>query len=243
MQLGLTNNTTWMCVRPGAKLSQLRQSAHQVLQNAKKQGKATGHVYYLAGIPDLTTKIRGEDCYQEVVYMGTPSETVPLLETELIATAKMTQEMGWTPVFCTISPMSLKDWNSSARTPYLLHHNQYGDMQALLENTVIAANHVIRSLNKSNRVYTPNLQRQIAKISHGKVKFMYNRLYDGCHPCASVVDEWVKIMKQAMTINDQKMAQIPAETTRTPIQERCIGFPVDDSDSDSDIETSHKRRW
>ena len=126
IQTRLINDNTWMCVRPGAKLSQLRQCAHHVRQNARKQGKTPGHVYYLAGIPDITTKIRGEDSYQEVIFMGTPSETVPLLETEIVATATMTLKMGWTPVFCTISPMSLKDWNSSARTPYLLHHNQYG---------------------------------------------------------------------------------------------------------------------
>ena len=83
---------------------------------------------------------------------------------------------------------------------------------------------MIRSINKSSRVYTPNLQRQIVKINHEKVKFMYNRLYDGCHPCERVVDEWVKILKQAMAVNDQRKAQ-------------------EDSDTYSDIESSHKRRW
>ena len=116
-------------------------------------------------------------------------------------------------------------------------------MQALLENTVISANHVIRAINKSNRVYTPNLQRQIAKFNHGKVKFMYNRLYDGCHPCASVVDEWVKILKHAMAVNDLWRTQLPEGMIRTPIQECYIGFPAEDSDTDSDIEASHKRRW
>ena len=244
LQPKLVNNTTWMCVRPGAKLTQLKQCANQVLLTANKQGKAPGHVYYMAGIPDLTTKIRGDDSYQEVVFMGTPLTTVPILEKEIISTASMTFKQGWTPVFCTITPMSLRDWNSADRTPYILHHNQYEDMQVLLENTVIAANHVIRSINKSNRVYTPNLQRQIVKTKNGKTKFLYNRLPDGCHPCESVVNEWAKIMKRSMSENDQRTAFDPAERISTPTKKECyLGFPTEDLETDSDSETLHKRRW
>ena len=242
LQPSLVNDTTWMYVRPGAKLAQLTQCANQMLSTSNKQGKAPGHVHYMAGIPDLTSKIRDKG-YQEVVFMGTPADSVPALENEVMKTATMTKKMGWTPVFCTITPMSLTDWNSPVRTPYLIHFKQYDDMQVLLEKTIAAANHIIRAVNKSNGVYTPNLQNQIVKIHQGKVKYMYNRLTDGCHPNKQVVRQWVKIMRRAMTVNDQRKATDPWDQVRTPITDCYVGFPSDESDSDSDCETSHKRRW
>ena len=231
-----------MCIRPGAKLAHLRQCANQVLLTAGKQGKAPGHVYYLAGIPDLTTKIRDGD-YQEVVFMGTPTETVPILENELLKTASMTKKLGWVPVFCTVTPMSLKDWNSPERTPYLVHHNQYADMQVLLENTICSANHIIRAINKSNNVYTPNLHNQIVRINHSKVKHMYNRLTDGCHPSEKVAREWVKILQRAMSENDQRKAIHHDVIAHVPLSDCCPGLPIDESESDSDCETPHRRRW
>jgi hypothetical protein len=153
----LTNCNTWMCVKPGAKSSQLLHIAEQVLPKVK--GNEPGHVYYLVGIPDLTTKIVDTGNYQEVVFMGTPPDTVPILVAEIQKTAERMKQLGWILVFWTITPMSIGDLNSLQRTPYLIHHKQYEDMQALLEKKTMAVNHVIRAINKSNGVYTPNLPK------------------------------------------------------------------------------------
>jgi hypothetical protein len=83
-------------------------------------------------------------------------------------------------------------------------------------------------------------QKIIIKVNHGSVKFMYNRLYDGCHPRESVASEWVIIMKKAMSINDQRRVLSPRPMT---ISECYVGFPSGDSDTDSENESARKRRW
>jgi hypothetical protein len=161
----------------------------------------------MAGLPDITTKERDYlSNYQEVIFMGSPPETVPMLETQLVAISNIIKSLGWTPVFCPVTPMSLEDWNSPSRTTYLLHHQQFDGMQKLLENTVISLNHIIRAINKSNKVYTPNIQKSIMKVHQGKTKFLYNRFRDGCHPNKTTATEWCKILEKSMAINNLRGA-------------------------------------
>ena len=198
-------------------------------------------MYFLAGVPDLTTKLRGPN-YQEVIFMGSPPDTVPGYEEQLTKASHDIKVLGWKPVFCPIIPMALKDWNAPCRTSYLIHYHHYEDMQALLEKTIIAINHIIRAINKSNRVHTPNIQSNIIKMDHGRTKFMYNHLHDGCHPNDAAADKWVQMIKQSIAINDIRGNTPMIPDTR--LSTRSIKAQVSSSDEDeSDTDNHHKRQW
>ena len=178
--------------------------------------------------------------------MGSPPDTVPGYEDQLSKAAQDIKVLGWSPVFCPIIPMALKDWNSPCRTSYLIHYHHYEDMQALLEKTVIAINHIIRAINKSNRVHTPNIQSNIIKMDHGRTKIMYNRLHDGCHPNDAAAEKWGQILKQSIAINDsrasaQLIPEIGLPIGNTNSQGQSLSQSTDEDDSDSDI--IHKRQW
>lgn len=241
LQASLTNTSTGMCVLPGAKLSTLVATALSVIRTANTKGSKPGHMYIMAGIPDLTIKLKDKN-YQEVIFMGSPPETVPGYEVQLSKAASAIMGLGWKPVFCPIIPMSLRDWNVPCRTTYLIHYHHYNDMQVLLENTIIDINHIIRAVNKSNRVHTPNIQRNIINVDHGRTKYMYNRLHDGCHPTDSAAVKWVQLIKKSIAINDTRgNAPIIPETSMSTRVTKAQTSSSDEDESDSD--RHHKRQW
>jgi hypothetical protein len=243
LQAGLDRGKSWVYVRSGARLAQLTNTAEYVIGVANKSKKVSGHAYFLAGIPDLTIKIADKkEMYQEVIFMGSVPESVPKMEADMVATAGKIKQLGWKPVFCPIVPMSLKDWNSPDRTSYLIHYHQYSDMQALLEETIIAINHIIRAINKSNHVYTPNIQKQIIKVNHGQYSFRYNRLHDGCHPNEQLVGHWCKTLNHAISTNDQRAALHQPGPIASG--KKCPNTSVEDStDTDSEADSRKKRNW
>ena len=243
LQAGLDRGKSWVYVRPGARLAQLTNTAEYVIGVANKSKRMSGHAYFLAGIPDLTIKIaEKKERYQEVIFMGSVPESVPKMEADLVATSDKIKLMGWKPVFCPIVPMSLKDWNSPDRTSYLIHYHQYPDMQALLEKTIIAVNHIIRAINKSNHVYTPNIQKQIIKVDHGHYSFRYNRLHDGCHPSEQLVENWCKTLNHAIVINDQRAALLKPVPINA-VKKIPNPFAEESTDTDSDTDSRNKRNW
>jgi hypothetical protein len=245
LQTSLTNATTGMCVLPGAKLTTLLATAKTVIRTSNTKGNKPGHMYFLAGVPDLTTKLRGPN-YQEVIFMGSPPDTVPGYEEQLTKASQDIKVLGWKPVFCPIIPMALKDWNAPCRTSYLIHYHHYEDMQALLEKTIIAINHIIQAINKSNRVHTPNIQSNIIKMDHGRTKFMYNRLLDGCHPNDAAADKWVQILEQSISINDSRGITPIIPETRLSIRttkSQCQSLSQSSDEDDSDTDKIHKRQW
>ena len=137
------------------------------------------HVYFLAGLPDITSFERSSNgMYQEVVIWET-AEEASLRVIQTIREAEETvKELGAIPIFCTVAPMSLKTWNSKGlqqhKTTHLKHSQHYFgpsqdnphytyNMQITLENAVTHINQNIYSINHHNGMYTPKIAEFIFK--------------------------------------------------------------------------------
>ena len=131
------------------------------------------------------------------------------------------KQKGVTPVFATITTMDLENWNSHRnshpvqpwkrrKTDYLLFQSEYPKMQWKLNNIIIAANDIIRKINKRNNVMTLDLARYTMTPREGtmpgeeikyKIRTGKANLHDGCHPSPSLKREWVFHMSATKTIN------------------------------------------
>ena len=117
--------------------------------------------------------------------------------------------------------MDLENWNTHRntdppqpwkrrKTDYLLFQSEYPQMQRNLNNIIIAANDIIRRINKGNNVETLDLARFTMTPREGtkpgeekkyKIRTGKSNLHDGCHPSPSLKSQWVFHMSATKTIN------------------------------------------
>ena len=72
------------------------------------------HVYFLAGLPDITSFNHSKDwTYQEVVFWETTQEACHRVVREVREAEATVKRLGAIPCFCTVAPMSLKAWNTT----------------------------------------------------------------------------------------------------------------------------------
>ena len=99
--------------KSSASITSLATMASQITLQYNKHPTQKVHVYFLAGLPDITSFERSSDgMYQEVVIRET-AEEASLRVIQTIREAEVTvKELGAIPIFCTVAPMSLKTWIS-----------------------------------------------------------------------------------------------------------------------------------
>jgi len=199
---------TTTVVRSGASLNFLAELALSDIASLPNEGDPAGYCYFVAGLPDITTRLRDFQ-YEEVVFGPySPLETCERLESDLTTISIQIKSANWLPIFCPVVPMSLQDWNftrgNQHKTTYLLHHNYYPDMQYQLEHATVLVNKLITSINSFNSVHTPNIQTQIIKSDNHSYKYRYNRLVDGIHPNPTVVLKWAKLLQKSIEINSSR---------------------------------------
>ena len=140
--------------KSGCKLPKIMRDIQEKIPKYKKKYKLI-HVYFLIGIPDITTMVRGDD-YEEVIF-DLPN-TIPITEKfkELI---NLTKSLGGIPCLCTVASMDLKVWNNHRlaenKTTHLRFKEQYQEMQKKLENSIIQINKIIIETNITNEMHTP----------------------------------------------------------------------------------------
>ena len=144
---------TTTVVRSGASLNLLAELALKDIATLPNEGDPAGYCYFVAGLPDITAKLRDYN-YEEIVYgPESPLETCERMEADLTTISTSIKNANWLPIFCPIVPMSLQDWNNvrgkQHKTTYILHHNYYPDMQYQLEHATILVNKSITSINSS----------------------------------------------------------------------------------------------
>ena len=164
------------------------------------------HIYISAGLCDLTKKLK-EPNYEEVIFdfvheMDIRSSFLNSLETIRLFTLKE----GAIPVFTTIYPMSLADWNQHRllknKTSHLSYSNEYPLMQSKLEESVRYVNEEIIASNVKTGVATPLIHKHlIHNRGQGKFAFKYNFLSDGCHPTQVLQQKVAVSLRQAITKN------------------------------------------
>ena len=165
------------------------------------------HVYYIAGLPDITVKEKGPH-YQEVIFNESPEEATSRVSGIIANAEQAIKDMGAVPCFSTIAPMSLRSWNNfcldNHRTSHLLHFRHYPDMQDLLIEATIAINQYIFSVNISNNMMTPRLGETILhkQNSHKKHRIRYGRLdKDGVHLIDQTKYMWADIFLESSIKN------------------------------------------
>ena len=172
----------------GGRLRVLTEKARLRLVN--RPGGQIGNttlVYFLCGIPDLTTYRKGRHDnrrYREVTFEN-PHTVIHTYMAELNRTNDIMRDIGCTPVFCTIIIQSIEKWNlhlfSTHQTYILLHEGEYSKMQEDLGTAVSELNRTIVALNVENGVQTPFLHRLITINRTGMERHRFNLLPDGVH--------------------------------------------------------------
>ena len=200
---------------PGARLSTLVAQAEEYIRSHKNP---TGlHVYFVAGLCDITTKLHHptlsppnsmrKSRYQEVIMGETIRHKTDQLKRIYDQAITRMTPYGARPIFCTIPPCNLLDWNLSRldkrKTAYLQHVNRYEEMQTNLEEVIIEINRYIWKLNSEVLgSFTPDLTSSMSKKEGGKKRrFFYKRLSDGVHPSQELRSAWAVKLQEAINSN------------------------------------------
>ena len=208
--------------RPGARVSSLGHLAANT--NVSLNSPSESHVYILAGIPDITTKLKGEK-YEEVVFLDQPETATSKILDTIISTKSLLEKAKIKPIFCTISSMHIEKWNQTRlrqnKTTKLCYTSQYTQMQNNLNITLDAVNYKIIELNKNSGMHTP-MTHKVIKHPKGKGKhnYKYNLLVDGVHGDQKAKAQWAKGIIQAIKKNRSEDSEEELEEKRSWRKER-----------------------
>ena len=247
--------------RKGATIEQLAKEADKTLRKHRGNHKPH-HVFFVAGLPDLTTMVRNGK-YEETVLIGEANQIVTRL-TEAITSAHnfITSNHNAKTAFATITPCSLKTWNLHRlhikKTHILKEEPHYEEMQQKMIQATVRINKFIIKHNESNSMPTPRLAKKIIKKA-GKQKktppVYYAKLIDGVHPNENTSEDWIDQISMAMLEsrrpelfrnghyigNDSQ--NISEHKHPQPVESPCPTLPtIIDTDSDDD-EQLMRRPW
>ena len=169
------------------------------------------HIYFLAGLCDLTYMDVEDDFYpgvryEEVIFNEKPEEAVDRVLKSIREVDREVKLLGAEPVFCTVVPCSLRVWNhyrlNIGCSAFLQHHNHYEDMQHLLLQATQALNTRIIAHNTENNMQTPHIADTVIRnFGNGEKRVQYKRLWDGVHACDTLTTKWAKKLLLAMRSN------------------------------------------
>ena len=198
-------------IKPGGKLSTLRKEAAKIIPS-ENHCSAIPHVYILAGVPDITTKVshqQGHRTYTESILIGDTEDKIKHIKDEIDTCEAEIRRRGAKPIFCTISLMNITHYNNfllnTGRTYELRHEARYNTMQTQIEHIIAKVNTHIRLTNRTNSVSTPFLHSTVLK-RHGKGRRGYykpdwNTLYDGIHATDTTKEKWANTLTTAISYN------------------------------------------
>lgn len=193
--------------KPGAHFSHMHELVDDltILHHDDMPKSSRNHFYISCGICDLTTRNRGHK-YEEVVFHSLGEGERADLHKIIEDVAKHTRNQYGLPIFCTVYPMSLREWNATLlrtrKTDTLKFKDSYANMQQLLERELEQLNDSLININLSNGVTTPMLHKNIIhNRGNSQIKYRYNTLSDGCHPSASLINKCRKSLNQAIVKN------------------------------------------
>ena len=164
------------------------------------------HIYISAGLCDLTTRLKTRH-YEEIIF-----ETVKCDEIKLQTKASLQHIHQFAikedviPIFTTIYPMSLNDWNMNRlhqnKTSYLNYQDDYISMQNSLQALIEDLNKFIVQLNLSIGMTTPLIHKHLVHYrGKGNTTYKLNLLIDGCHPCPTLMSNIANSISQAIKKN------------------------------------------
>lgn len=195
-----------LIVRSGGSIWQLAKEADKFL-DAHKDNTEPHHVFFVAGLPDLTWKISDRaEHYSEVTFAESPEVAHDRMTSILSAASSFISNRHHAKTsFSTIIPMSLDTWNNKRlndfATSYLIHHNQYECMQVNLVKATITINKSIIEMNIRNGMPTARIAKPVLRKSGRRRKSYrvhYGKLADGVHVDEETMEEQISILSMAM---------------------------------------------
>ena len=202
-------------VVPGGKLVRLTRELCGMIDQFEPIWRQFNHIhpmiaYVGAGIPDITEKREYQNWrgkYQEVI-MDWKDSDYDRLQAEYRVTEMTLKGKGVIPIFATIPPMDIKNWNEHRNTPqgrwgkrgtdYLLFQSEYQRMQHKQVEVITRMNNFIRELNRQNDALDLDLAKFVMIPREGcqnrptryRVNTGHAKLVDGCHPTPSLAKQW-----------------------------------------------------
>lgn len=228
-----------MTVIPGGKLSVLTRKALEDV--TAMQGTGRNLVYFMCGIPDITTRLKGVQ-YEEVVFRNSTQVYDNFHQDMLKAVASLSKHNSKV-VFIPMVSMNLKAWNEHRfkvrKTKELNYKNEYFKMQGELNTLVLEINRAMIELNTVNGLLTPFCNSIVNCRTSGRVQFKFYKLVDGVHPNDQVKQEWIKLINRVISINERKEKEEEEEEKEKESTTDNWKRELEDS-SDSEDE---KRAW
>ena len=227
-----------LCIsRPGGKTSNLTDIAIREIRKSKYP-RNNIVVYFFAGLPDIT-KLEKCGRYSEAVFHEETEEAVERFERLLHKTADRLHEHGVKICFCPIVPTNISKYNHhrlhTKKTNHLKHTQQYDKWQEKLHQTTVMINRIIVSLNKSNHIATPFVNRPVnmslkkrPSSEAPRYKFSYNNMPDGCHPNKRLAVIWSVTLHEIIEKNRNRL-QKPTKTPKTSLPKATTPEQGEDS--------------
>ena len=197
---------------PGAKLYDLYEVVEGELSTALEEADEPPIVYVMAGICDLTYRIkrrcRGSPIDEVIIPpLESINEVIDHSKNAIDDLSRFIFRHGGIPNFCTIYPMALGDWNqhrlNKGKTTILTKADEYHQMQTKLEEMICEVNGEIINTNRANKLQTPLIHKCL-EHNRGKnkpVTYKYNLLQDGCHPSPKLAKIIAKSLNKTITLN------------------------------------------
>lgn len=194
-------------VVPGGRIGQLVDIAKEELNKILTKPNPK-FVYFVAGLPDTTTKIYEEfwmndelHAYEEVIFSNTPENIIGIIN----SAAQDILAENAIPIFSTIVPCHLSIWNhtrlSQHKTSHLLHYKNYDLMQEQQLETIREINSYILHINSQNRVATPKLAKPVYYRRGNSWRFRFGKLADGVHATDKLKKVWHKTVNKILNRN------------------------------------------
>ena len=196
-------------IESGGQIENLAALVPSILKKYGETGDQGYHVYFVAGLCDVTVKDQDWDHgrYEEVIFTEPWFDAVNRVTRSIYSAIESVREFNVTPVFCTIPPCSFRVWNfkrlQQRKTSHLIHFNYYEDMQYSLISAIQDINRNILHINDANGVTTPYLASTVMENlgPNQRPRVHYNRFRDGVHAKKGLKEKWAKKLITAMAAN------------------------------------------
>ena len=227
-------------------MTAITKKAVKILQENKVPSTGPTFVYFVAGLPDVTTKLesilwlhRFSAPYQEVIFPEKPQSAANRVIAEFRRTNNIIKQHNAIPVFGTVAPINIEDWNRERlrqqKTAVLNHTAKYRRMQRALTDTIKIINSALGYINKENCVATPKLAEKVtARRRSDKSLRVLKRKFvrDGVHLKKRTKSTWVSCLKRVIKKNRD------AHTIQSVLPSVC-----EPSSTSDDSDSEQKRSW
>jgi hypothetical protein len=212
---------TTVSINPGSSLKTLTEIA-KVQTPPPNRLPHRPFIYFIAGVPDLTEKIKSQSRnyhYCEIIFV----EELETASNRFIKQLEITQteilKHGATPIFSTITKFNLATYNLNLKlknkTSVHHHIDFYHDMQYRLDLAIDIINTSIIRLNHRIHVATPLLHTSIietrGKKSHRYKFYRWDFLHDGLHPSDTLLNKWAKSLIYCFNNNSSSSSSDSSE--------------------------------